>query len=67
VHARLRERYALPAEPFFLMVVKGYARIEGAGQPLCPRKNVEGTLLALARARAEDSPDPADGDPGRGV
>jgi glycosyltransferase involved in cell wall biosynthesis len=35
-------------------VVKGYARIEGAGQPLCPRKNVEGTLLALARARKEE-------------
>ncbi|HKU59905.1 MAG TPA: glycosyltransferase family 1 protein [Gemmatimonadales bacterium] len=54
VHARLRERYALPDQPFFLMVVKGYARIEGAGQELCPRKNVEGTLLALARARNED-------------
>jgi glycosyltransferase involved in cell wall biosynthesis len=51
VLAGVRERYGLPAEPFFLMVVKGYARIEGAGQPLCPRKNVEGTLLAYARAR----------------
>jgi glycosyltransferase involved in cell wall biosynthesis len=58
VHARLRERYALPGEPFFVMVVKGYARIEGVGQPLCPRKNVEGTLLALARARAEDARTP---------
>ena len=48
---RARERYGLPPQPFFLMVVKGYARIEGAGQPLCPRKNVEGTLLAYARAR----------------
>jgi glycosyltransferase involved in cell wall biosynthesis len=54
VHQRLRERYALPDQPFFLMVVKGYARIEGAGQPLCPRKNVEGSLVALAEARAED-------------
>ena len=36
------------------MVVKGYARIEGAGQALCPRKNVEGTLVALARAMAEE-------------
>ena len=54
VHARLRERYGLPREPYFLMVVKGYARIEGAGQPLCPRKNVEGTLLAYARAREAD-------------
>jgi len=54
VHARLRERYGFPADPFFLMVVKGYARIEGDGQALCPRKNVEGTLLALAQARQED-------------
>jgi glycosyltransferase involved in cell wall biosynthesis len=54
VHQRLRERYGLPDERFFLMVVKGYARIEGAGQALCPRKNVEGTLDAYARARAED-------------
>jgi glycosyltransferase involved in cell wall biosynthesis len=51
---RVRERYGLPRVPFFLMVVKGYARIEGAGQPLCPRKNVEGTLLAYARARESD-------------
>jgi glycosyltransferase involved in cell wall biosynthesis len=54
VLARLRQRYGLPSEPFFLMVVKGYARIEGAGQALCPRKNVEGTLLAYARARDAD-------------
>jgi len=54
VHARVRRRYGLPPERFFLMVVKGYARIEGAGQPLCPRKNVEGTLLAFARAREAD-------------
>lgn len=54
VHARVAQRYGLPGERFFLMVVKGYARIEGAGQPLCPRKNVEGTLLAYARAREAD-------------
>jgi glycosyltransferase involved in cell wall biosynthesis len=59
VHARLCERYGLPSQPFFLMVVKGYARIEGAGQALCPRKNVEGTLLAYARAREADSRTPA--------
>ena len=58
IHARLRERYGLPGEPFFLMVVKGYARIEGVGQPLCPRKNVEGTLEAFARAREADSRTP---------
>jgi glycosyltransferase involved in cell wall biosynthesis len=36
------------------MVVKGYARQEDTKQALCPRKNVEGTLAALARARAEE-------------
>jgi glycosyltransferase involved in cell wall biosynthesis len=36
------------------MVVKGYARIENTEQALCPRKNVEGTLAAFARARAEE-------------
>jgi len=52
--ARLRARYGLPDRPFYLMVVKGYARIEYAGQALCPRKNVEGTLLAYARARGAE-------------
>jgi len=49
---RVQARYGLPLEPFFLMVVKGYARIEYAGAALCPRKNVEGTLEAFASARA---------------
>ncbi len=52
--ARVRSRYGLPDEPFFLMVVKGYARIEYEGAALCPRKNVEGTLAAFARARAAE-------------
>jgi glycosyltransferase involved in cell wall biosynthesis len=52
--ARVRASYDLPEEPFFLMVVKGYARIEYEGAALCPRKNVEGTLEAFARARAAD-------------
>ncbi|HEY8259047.1 MAG TPA: glycosyltransferase family 1 protein, partial [Gemmatimonadales bacterium] len=52
VLARVRAQYGLPDEPFFLMVVKGYARIEYAGQALCPRKNVEGTLAAFAQAQA---------------
>lgn len=52
--ARVRARHELPGEPFFLMVVKGYARMGEPGQALCPRKNVEGTLQALARARAAD-------------
>ena len=54
VLSRVRLRYHLPDQPFFLMVVKGYARIEYAGAALCPRKNVEGTLTAFARARADD-------------
>jgi glycosyltransferase involved in cell wall biosynthesis len=51
---RVRAQYGLPDRPYFLMVVKGYARIEYEGQALCPRKNVEGTLEAYARARAAD-------------
>jgi glycosyltransferase involved in cell wall biosynthesis len=46
-----RAKYDLPASAFFLMVVKGYARIEYAGKELCPRKNVEGTLTAYAQVR----------------
>jgi glycosyltransferase involved in cell wall biosynthesis len=49
---RVRAQYDLPREPFFLMVVKGYARIEYAGEALCPRKNVEGALRAFASVRA---------------
>ena len=52
--ARVRANYGLPAEPFFLMVVKGYARVEYEGAALCPRKNVEGALEAFARARAAE-------------
>jgi glycosyltransferase involved in cell wall biosynthesis len=48
---RARVKYDLPSSAFFLMVVKGYARIEYAGKALCPRKNVEGTLTAYARVR----------------
>jgi glycosyltransferase involved in cell wall biosynthesis len=51
VLGRVRAQYGIPDRPCFLMVVKGYARIEYAGQALCPRKNVEGTLEAYARAR----------------
>ena len=47
----VRARYDLPTGRFFLMVVKGYARIEYSGQALCPRKNVEGALMAFARVR----------------
>jgi glycosyltransferase involved in cell wall biosynthesis len=47
----VRSKYHMPADGFFVMVVKGYARIEYAGKELCPRKNVEGTLEAYARVR----------------
>jgi glycosyltransferase involved in cell wall biosynthesis len=50
---RVRAKYDLPREAFFLMVVKGYARVEYAGEALCPRKNVEGALRAFASVRAE--------------
>lgn len=53
--ARVRAQYALPDGDFFVMVVKGYARIEYAGQALCPRKNVEGTLAALAHVQAMET------------
>jgi glycosyltransferase involved in cell wall biosynthesis len=55
---RVRARYGIPDRPFFLMVVKGYARIEYDGQALCPRKNVEGALEAYARARAAHADTP---------
>jgi glycosyltransferase involved in cell wall biosynthesis len=48
---RVRAKYDLPSSKFFLMVVKGYARVEYAGQELCARKNVEGTLTAYAKVR----------------
>ena len=56
--ARVRAKYGLPAEPFFLMVVKGYARVEYEGAALCPRKNVEGALEAFARARTAEARTP---------
>jgi glycosyltransferase involved in cell wall biosynthesis len=46
---QVRVKYDLPDSQFFLMVVKGYARIEYAGQELCSRKNVEGTLSAYGK------------------
>ena len=62
----MRTQYGLPTGRALLMVVKGYARIEYAGQALCPRKNVEGTLEAYARAAGRRSGHAADGHPGRG-
>ncbi len=51
---RVRRRHRLPAQPFFLMVVKGYARFGYRGKSLCERKNVEGTLAAYAQVRAAE-------------
>jgi glycosyltransferase involved in cell wall biosynthesis len=55
---RVRLKYDLPSSEFFLMVVKGYARIENSSKELCPRKNVEGALKAFAQvsATAPDCP-----------
>lgn len=56
---RVRQRYALPTEPFLLMVVKGHQVMSQArGKNLTPRKNVAGTLQAygLLRRRAHQSP-----------
>jgi glycosyltransferase involved in cell wall biosynthesis len=48
---QVRERYQLPPEPFFLVVARGGARLEYAGETICPRKNVEGVLAAFGRVR----------------
>ncbi|MBA3346028.1 MAG: glycosyltransferase family 4 protein [Gemmatimonadales bacterium] len=50
VLGRVRERYALPAAPFLLMVVKGHQVLsQAAGKALTPRKNVEVVLEAYGR------------------
>ncbi len=52
--ARVRERYALPAEPFLLMVVKGHQVLgQAAGKTLTPRKNVAVALEAYGRMRRQ--------------
>lgn len=49
---RVRQRYALPAEPFLLMVVKGHQILgQTAGTALTPRKNVAVALDAYGRMR----------------
>ena len=55
---RVRQRYALPATPFLLMVVKGHQVLaQASGKALTPRKNVVGALEAygLMRQRALDT------------
>jgi glycosyltransferase involved in cell wall biosynthesis len=49
---RVRRAHRLPDRPFFLMVVKGYARMDDRSKKLIPRKNVERVLAAHGRARA---------------
>ncbi|CAN7290613.1 glycosyltransferase family 1 protein [Phenylobacterium sp. LjRoot225] len=49
--ARLRAQYKLPEEPFFLMVVKGYTRLDEGHQKLSPRKGVQKVLEAYRLAR----------------
>ncbi|MGN6392916.1 MAG: glycosyltransferase family 4 protein [Gemmatimonadales bacterium] len=47
----IRERYAVPPEPYFLVVARGGARLEYTGETICPLKNVEGVLEAFGRVR----------------
>jgi glycosyltransferase involved in cell wall biosynthesis len=50
--ARVRQRYALPAESFLLMVVKGHQILgQTSGKALTPRKNVVVALEAYGRMR----------------
>ena len=50
--ARVRARYALPASPFLLMVVKGHQILgQASGKALTPRKNVAVALGAYGRLR----------------
>lgn len=50
--ARVRARYALPASPFLLMVVKGHQILgQASGKALTPRKNVAVALGAYGRMR----------------
>jgi glycosyltransferase involved in cell wall biosynthesis len=48
---QVRERYAVPSEPYFLVVARGGARLEYTGETICPLKNVEGVLEAFGRVR----------------
>ncbi len=51
---QVRQRYALPAEPFLLMVVKGHQVLgQASGKTLNPRKNVPATLEAYGRMRRQ--------------
>lgn len=54
--ARLREKYKLPPGPFFLMVVKGYTRLDESHQKLSPRKGVQKVLEAYRLAREAGAP-----------
>jgi glycosyltransferase involved in cell wall biosynthesis len=50
--AQVRQRYAFPADPFLLMVVKGHQILgQTSGNALTPRKNVAVALEAYGRMR----------------
>jgi glycosyltransferase involved in cell wall biosynthesis len=49
--AALRAKYGLPDGPFYLMVVKGYTRLNEAHRKLSPRKGVQKVLEAYRLAR----------------
>ncbi len=51
---QVQKRYALPATPFLLMVVKGHQVLgQASGKALTPRKNVEVVLEAYGRMRRD--------------
>ncbi len=55
---RIRTEYKLPAADYILMVVKGYARIDGSRSKLFPGKNIDTILAAYAQLRARRSDTP---------
>lgn len=54
----VRAKYGLPGDEFFLMVAKGYSRVDATAGDVYPRKNVGGTVEAYRqlRERIGDAP-----------
>jgi glycosyltransferase involved in cell wall biosynthesis len=55
---RVRVKYDLPDAPFFLMVVKGYTRLNETHRKLSPRKGVQTVLEAYRLAADTGGPPP---------
>lgn len=56
--ANVRSKYDLPDRDFFLMVAKGYSRVNSSADEVYPRKNVGGTMDAYRdlQGRVDDPP-----------